>query len=342
MADAVVGDDVLGDDPTVKELESEFARVVGKEAGLFVPSGSMANLCAVLVHCRPGDEAVMEERTHTFRYEGGGASRFGGISIRTFVRPDGVPEVDDLLRNLRNPKDHHQPRTTLFILENSHNMAGGKVVRAARVAELAEAAHANGLRVHVDGARLFNACTSLGVEADELARPVDSVMCCLSKGLGAPVGSCLAGSAGFIDEARRARKALGGGMRQAGVIAAAGLIALREGRLRLHEDHARARRLALALAEMPGFVLDVEAVETNILMVDLDRLETSQVILALKEQGVLCLAPQTGRLRLIVHRDLDDADIDRAIRVLGETGRALLAGKRVEDRADPAAEPWNG
>ncbi len=339
MAEARVGDDVLGDDPTVKELEAEFAATLGKEAAMFVPSGTMANLCAVLTWCTPGCEAVMEEGTHTFRYEGGAACRFGGIQIWTFRRPNGVPEVEDFALRLRRPDDVHQPRTRLFVVENTHNIAGGRVVPRARLAAIGELARAKGVRFHLDGARLFNAAVALGEDVRDLAAPADSVMCCLSKGLGAPVGSLLAGPADFVAEARRARKALGGGMRQSGVLAAAGLIALREGPARLAEDHARARRLDEALASMPGLSVDPAAVETNMVMVRAAGGRAGDYVAALAARGVLVLAVKPDLLRFVLHRDVGDEALARAIDLIAETAKELAAGAPPPP-APAEAEPW--
>ncbi len=341
MATAVVGDDVLGDDPTVKELEAEFAETLGKEQALFVPSGTMGNVIAVLVHARPGDELVMEERTHTFQYEGGAACRFGGVSIRTFPRASGTPEVSDVERCLRNPDDIHQPRSSLFVLENTHNMAGGRVVPLARVEELADFVHDRGLRMHMDGARLFNAAVASGQSPAKIAASADSVQCCLSKGLGAPVGSMIAGSAAFILEARRVRKALGGGMRQVGVLAAAGLLALREGPTRLAEDHARARSLASALAEIPGFSVDLEAVDTNIIMVDLQGWDSKALVSAAAQRGVFFFAITPTRLRFVLHRDVSHAQVEQAQTILQD-----LYGKGPDELGvppgyDPDAEAWH-
>lgn len=341
MAEAVVGDDVLGDDPTVQDLERRAALRVGKEAALFLPSGTMGNLLAVLVHCRPGDEAIMEERTHTFRYEGGCAARFGGVQIRTFARESGIPEPQDLLGALRNPDDVHQPRSRLFVLENTHNLAGGRVVPKERVDELAKHAHAHGLRVHVDGARIFNAATALHLPVSELVEAADSVQFCLSKGLGAPIGSILAGAADFVAEARRARKALGGGMRQAGVIAAAGLVALERGSARLHEDHTRAQLLAREIATMPGLTVDVGATETNIVLVTVQApLRDTDVVQLCAARGLAFFAIQPQRLRLVVHRDLSEGDVRAAIDVLREVSEGLSRG---ELRADGDGDtPWEG
>jgi threonine aldolase len=345
MATAVVGDDVLGDDPTVQELEAEFAQAVGKEQALFVPSGTMGNVIAVLVHARPGDELVMEERTHTFQYEGGAACRFGGVSIRTFQRASGIPEIEDIERCLRNPTDIHQPRSSLFVLENTHNMAGGRVVPLSRVQELSEFVHGQGLRMHMDGARLFNASVASGRSPAEIAAPADSVQCCLSKGLGAPVGSMIAGSPEFILEARRVRKALGGGMRQVGVLAAAGLLALRDGPARLSLDHEHARRLAGALAALPGFGVDLAAVDSNIVMVDLEGWDSAVLVAAALQRGVSFFAITNRRLRFVLHRDLSSTKIDQAIQIMkeiyGEGPDELGQPKGYDPGHTPGAEAWN-
>ncbi len=337
MAEAVVGDDVLGDDPTVKELESAFAERVGKEAAMFVPSGTMANVCAILTHCRPGDEAVMEEGTHSFRYEGGAAARLGGIQVWTFVRENGVPELEDFRTRIRNGTDPHQPRTALFIVENSHNLAGGRVVPKERMDAIADFAHERGIRLHVDGARLFNSEAASGVKAADLVAKADSVMCCLSKGLGAPVGSLLAGEERFIQEARRARKALGGGMRQSGILAAAGLMALRDGPALLAADHERAKELAKVLASLPGFVIDPEEVETNMVYVGLSGLFGPAVVKACGERGLLVLAVREDRLRFVLHRDIDDAGLAQAIKILSELAEdPSLLQKNCEQRSGDA------
>ncbi len=340
MAEAVVGDDVLGDDPTVRELEERFADFIGKEAAMFTPSGTMANLAAVLTWCPPGGETVMEEGTHTFRYEGGASCRFGGVQIWTFARPSGVPEPEDFLRRIRNPSDPHQPRTRLFVVENTHNLAGGKVVPLERVREIAELAHSHGARLHLDGARLCNAAAATGRSPAELAGPADSVMCCLSKGLGAPVGSLLAGPLDFLEEARRVRKALGGGMRQAGVLAAAGLVALREGPGRLHEDHARARRFAEAAAEIEGLSVDPSRVETNMVLVEVTGFETSDLIRGLAGEGVLVFAIKPDTLRFVLHRDLDDEALEAGLEALRGVAENLRRGRRADPSIRADTEPW--
>ena len=320
MAAARVGDDVLGDDPTVQELERSFADRLGKEAALFCPSGSMCNLIAICVWTRPGDEILMEKSTHTFKYEGGSASRFAHVQSKTFERANGIPEVSDLLDGLRDPDDVHQPRSSLFVLENTHNVAGGRVVPTKRVHELASVAHDHGLKIHIDGARLFNAATACGDTVAQIVEPVDSVMCCLSKGLGAPVGSCLAGSSEFVREARRVRKALGGGMRQVGVLAAAAQLALDEGSTRLDEDHARAAEFHRGLQAIDG----VHAVEpeTNMVLLEIDEgVDMVRFHAALEERGLLTFAVGKAKLRFVFHRDQIDEDVPRALEVIEQSVR---------------------
>jgi len=306
MAAADVGDDVWGEDPTVNALEAEGAQFLGKEAALFVPSGTMANQVAIHVHCRPGDELVCEQWSHVYWFEGGSIARLSGTSVRLLACADGFPTQEQLSGAVR-PDNAHYPRTRLLVLENSHNMAGGRVASPARVRELADAAHRLGLLVHVDGARLCNAAAALGCAAKELVAAVDTTTLCLSKGLGAPVGSLLAGPRAFVAEARRARKAFGGGMRQAGVLAAAGLIALREGPALLPHDHRRAQQLARGLASVPGLRVDAGAVATNIVMAELEPGVDGQALLAfLRERAVLASDSGPRRLRFVTHRDVGD------------------------------------
>lgn len=310
MAGAEVGDDVFGEDPTVAQLEREGAAFLGMPAALFVPSGTMANQVAVHVHCRPGDELICEARSHVYFYEGGGAARLSGVQARTQPKDDGFLEPDDL-PGLVRADDPHFPRSRLLVVENTHNMAGGRVLSPGRMTALVAKARQLGLLVHVDGARLVNAAVAAGAPPADLVRGVDSVSLCLSKGLGAPVGSLLAGSAEFVRAARRARKAFGGGMRQAGVIAAAGRIALREGPGQLARDHARARALAEAFAVLPGVQVDPARVETNILIVELTRHDPAELVAHLRARGVLALVVGRGRVRFVTHRDLVDADVER-------------------------------
>jgi threonine aldolase len=315
MAAAVVGDDVWGEDPTVQELERAGAVALGKPAALFLPSGTMANQVAIHVHCRPGDELLCEERSHVFYYEGGAVARLSGTQVRTLVAADGFPSPAQVLAAIR-PDDPHFPRSRLLVLENSHNMAGGRIADPARIRELAVTAHGRGLLVHVDGARLANAAVALACPMAELVAAVDTTTLCLSKGLGAPVGSLLAGSQEFIAAARRARKAFGGGMRQAGVLAAAGLLALHEGPALLAADHQRAQRLAAGLAALPWAKVDRAAVATNLVMVDLLEIAPAAVLQHLAAHGVLAAAVGASRLRFVLHRDVDDSHVERCLDAL--------------------------
>ncbi len=312
MAAAKVGDDVWGEDPTVRELQDEGAVLLGKEAALFLPSGTMANQVAIHVHCRPGDELVCEERSHVFFHEGGGIARLSGTQARTLVAADGFPTPAQVEAAVRSD-DPHYPRSRLLVVENTHNQAGGRVASAARVAALAASARQHGMATHCDGARLYNAAVALGCRPAELVAALDSTTLCLSKGLGAPIGSLLAGTADFIKEARRARKAFGGGMRQAGVIAAAALLALRDGPALLAADHARAQQLARGLVELPWARIDTVAVETNIVMCDLEAKAPDALLQHLNAHGVLAAKAGPRRIRFVLHRDLDDAGVQRCL-----------------------------
>ncbi|MCB9885070.1 MAG: aminotransferase class I/II-fold pyridoxal phosphate-dependent enzyme [Planctomycetes bacterium] len=312
MAEAVVGDDVWGEDPTVRELEQAGAEVLGKEAALYLPSGTMANQVAIHVHCRSGDELVCEERSHVFYYEGGAIAGLSGTQVRTLVAADGFPTPTQV-ENAVRADDPHFPRSRLLVVENTHNMAGGRVASAERIGALAAAARRHGMSVHCDGARLMNAAIALGVPAAQLVAAVDSTTLCLSKGLGAPVGSLLAGSAAFVAAARRARKAFGGAMRQAGVIAAAGLIALRDGPALLAADHERAQRLAQGLVGLPWCKVSTAATETNIVMVDVPTADPKLLLAHLREHGVLAARAGPRRLRFVLHRDVDDAGVERCL-----------------------------
>ncbi len=315
MYDAEVGDDVLGDDPTVQRLEELAAARLGKNAALFVPSGTMGNLVSLLVHCGRGDEVILGDQAHTYVYEAGGSSAVGGIHPRPVPNlPDGRIELALLEASIR-PDDIHAPRTKLITLENTHNRCGGAVLPVAYMDAVSALASRRGLRLHLDGARVFNAAVALGVDVQALVRGCDSVSFCLSKGLGAPVGSVVVGSADFIHEARRARKLLGGGMRQAGVIAAAGIVALTEMVDRLAEDHANARRLADGIASLPGIVLDPATVQTNIVIFALDRpgLSPQQLAAQLAERDVWLFAIGGQRLRAVTNYHVTAADIERTI-----------------------------
>jgi threonine aldolase len=317
MYKAEVGDDVFGDDPTVNRLEAMAAERLGKEAALFVASGTMGNLVALLTHCGRGDEVILGDRSHTFLFEQGGMAALGGITPRPIPnQPDGRLYLEDIEGAIRADNPHF-PRTRLVCLENTHNVCNGTPLTAEYTAQAARLARDHDLRVHLDGARIFNAAAALGVDVRELAQEVDSVMFCLSKGLCAPVGSLLCGSADFIAEARRARKVVGGGMRQAGILAAAGIVALEQIADRMAEDHVRAKRLAEGLAEIPG--VEVAPVTTNILYFQLTEKVSKtpeEVEQALAEQGVLMLGRGGGRFRAVTHYWISDEDIERTIEVM--------------------------
>lgn len=317
MAEAEVGDDVYGEDPTVNRLQELAAEIFQKEAALYVPTGSMGNQIAVKLHTRPGNEVVIEERGHIYNFEMATMAAFSGCVARPVHSQDGsgILTWDEIAGALHANAAYYVAPTGLIAIENSHNLAGGSVMARARAEDICEHAHAMKLPVHLDGARIFNAATALGETVADLARPVDSVMFCLSKGLGAPVGSILLGTKAFIDQARSVRKMLGGGMRQAGVIAAAGLVALEESPKRLHEDHENARLLAEGLAELPGIKIDPERVVTNIVIIDVAETgKTADGICAeLRERGVLAIGFGSS-IRMVTHYDVSRADIETALR----------------------------
>ncbi|MEW6308873.1 MAG: GntG family PLP-dependent aldolase [Bacillota bacterium] len=322
MAEAAVGDDVYGEDPTISRLEELGARMVGKAAAVFVPTGTMGNMAALLAHTHAGDEVILEADSHVYYYEVGGLAQLGGLLPRLLQARDGLVEPDDLARAFRAPNLHF-PVPTLLCLENTHNRHGGVVMDAVRTSALAAVARARGLAVHLDGARIFNAAAALGVTAASLCQPVDSVMFCLSKGLAAPVGSLLAGSVEFIARARKARKVLGGGMRQAGIIAAAGLVALTTMVDRLAEDHAKAKRLAEGLAGLPGLRLDPGKVQTNIVAAELTGSgDGPGLVQRMAARGVKLNAYGPSRVRMVTHKDVSAEDIETAIRLFA----GVLAG----------------
>jgi len=319
MYQAEVGDDVYGEDPTVNKLETMAAERLGKEAALFVVSGTMGNLVALLTHCGRGQEVILGDRSHTFLFEQGGMASLGGITPHPIPNQvDGTLELNDIEGAVR-PDNPHFPVSRLVCLENTHNMCNGTPLSVHYTAQAAQLAHSHGLSVHLDGARVFNAAVALDVDVKEIVRDVDSVQFCLSKGLCAPVGSMLCGSADFIADARRARKVVGGGMRQAGIIAAAGIVALEQMTDRLVEDHRRAKQLAEGLAEIPG--IDVAPVSTNILYFELtDEVEKSpaEVEAELRQEGVLVNSRGGGRFRAVTHHWINDSDIERAIQAVRE------------------------
>jgi threonine aldolase len=324
MASAEVGDDVYGEDPTVNRLQEQAAEVFGREAALFVPTGSMGNSIAIRLHTRQGQEVLCESRAHVLDWEMAMMAQFSGCVARTVAAPRGVLTWE-LIKPAIAPKIYYKAQTGLISLENSHNMAGGTVTPVAVLEEIWAGAKSAGLPVHLDGARVFNAAAALGVSVAELTRGFDTVMFCLSKGLGAPVGSMLVGSNELIQEARGVRKALGGGMRQAGVLAAAGLIALTEMPKRLQEDHANARLLAEAVAEIDGVSIDLETVETNIVIFTLKDGGAAEFVAALKERGVASSAIGTHQVRFVTHFDVSREDCERAARVSVEVLEGVLA-----------------
>lgn len=320
MYRAEVGDDVYGEDPTVNRLEALAAERLGKEAALFLVSGTMANLVALLTHCGRGDEVILGDRSHTFLFEAGGSASLGGIHHYAVPnQPDGTLRLKDIEAAIR-PDNEHFARTRLVCLENTHNRCGGAVLDAEYTDAVCDLAHSRALAVHVDGARIFNAEVALGVEASTLVRGADSVSFCLSKGLSAPVGSLLCGAAGFISEARRWRKAVGGGMRQCGVIAAAGIVALEQMVERLAEDHANARRLAKAIASVPGIVVDPETVQSDIVIwhVSPERMPAAQLVDALRARGVKVSAIGPSQIRAVTHHGIEAADVDAASAAIRE------------------------
>jgi threonine aldolase len=311
MAAAEVGDDVYGEDPTVNKLQERAAEIFGKEAALFVPTGSMGNTIGLKLHTRPGQEVVCESRAHILDWEMGMVAQFCGCVTRTVAAERGILTWD-LIRPVISPKIYYKAQTGLISLENSHNMAGGTVTPVGVYEEIWAGAKAAGIPLHLDGARVFNAAVSLGVSVAELTRGFDTVNFCLSKGLGAPVGSVLVGSKALIEDARSIRKSLGGGMRQAGILAAAGLMALEDGPGRLHEDHANARLLAEAVAAVPGVSIDLDTVQTNIVIFTLDSGMAPAFVAALRAGGIASSAIGTHQVRFVTHLDVSRAQCEQA------------------------------
>jgi len=312
MADAVVGDDVWGEDPTANALQEQCAALFGKEAGLFVPSGSMGNEAAIKVLTNPGEEIIVEASAHVIEAEVGAPATISQVIVRALPGPRGVFDLDELADAIRLPSRFFT-HTSLVCLENTHQGSGGAVVPIEAFRDMAKVARDRGVRVHLDGARIFNASVASGVHVREYAAEVDTLSFCFSKGLGAPVGSMLLGQKDVIDRARRVRKMLGGGMRQVGVLCAAAKVALETGVERLAEDHANAKRLALGIAHVWPGSIDPGDVETNILYVRTGDRDAEVTAGALKEKGVLVGPMGARRLRLVTHRDVDAAGIERAI-----------------------------
>ncbi|MHB8636476.1 MAG: threonine aldolase family protein [Fimbriimonadaceae bacterium] len=323
IASATLGDDVLGDDPTVTELEAEAALAVGKEAAVFVPSGTMGNQIALASHCNRGDAILIEEEAHILYYEVGAPAMIAGVVSWTIPSKLGIMDPGDVARRTLKA-NLHTPGTTLLCLESSHNRGGGTVIPLATMAAYREVADRDGMKVHLDGARVFNAAVSLGVPATDITKHVDSVNFCLSKGLRSPVGSVLCGPLDFIERARTWRKRLGGGMRQAGILAACGLVSLRGNIDRLADDHRRARALAAGLAELPGVTIEWERVQTNIILVGVEG-AAQRWASQLKSAGVWCFPVGPSRLRLVLHADVDDADVDRAIDAFAAVAKTAVS-----------------
>jgi threonine aldolase len=332
MAAAEVGDDVIDADPTVERLQSRCAELLGKDAALFVPSGTMANQIAVRLHCQPGDELICDVDSHVYNYEQGAYAQLSGVATRTVEGQYGVLHVDQL-RDLIRPEQDYLVRTRLVWLENTHNRGAGRIQPYQNVVDICRWAEENGLRRHLDGARLFNAAVASGIAVGEWAQHFDTVSVCFSKGLGAPIGSLLAGSNDLIRLARRHRKMLGGGMRQVGVIAAGALYALDHHVARLAEDHAHARILAEAIRATPGLELQPPETDTNMVIFRVDPALGTAARLAsmLREAGVLVLAFSPTKIRAVTHLDVDEADARRAgqiIREICENGSGLFLGKK--------------
>ncbi len=317
MMSAEVGDDVFGDDPTVNLLQEKVAALVGKEASLFVPSGTMANLISILTHTHPGDEVIMEKESHTFNYEVGGAAVLAGVQINPLIGKRGILEKQQIEDAIRTP-NVHIPQTSLICLENTHNRGSGAIYPLDKIREISHLARARGLKLHLDGARLFNASVATGISVREYASYFDSLMFCFSKGLGAPVGSIIAGSKEFIIRAHRWRKMLGGGMRQIGILAAAALYALEFNVERLAEDHLHAKLLAQTIEQLPGFSVNAVQVETNIIVFDVAKsgLSVAEVLRRLKAQGVLMVDFGATQVRAVTSLEVNRADIEKTITIL--------------------------
>ena len=321
IADAAVGDDVYGEDPTVRRLEEMSAQITGKEVALLVASGTMSNLVAIMSQTQRGDEVIAGSESHILHYEVAGAAGVAGVQVRTVANGERARMDPDEVEAAIRGENVHLPRTALLCIENTHNRCSGAVIPQDDIEDLADIARRHGVRMHIDGARIFNAAIALGTTVARLCEPADTVGFCLSKGLGAPVGSVLCGDAATIARARKMRKMLGGGMRQAGIIAAAGIYALEHMVDRLAEDHENAKALARGLAELPMVEIDPDTIETNLVIFGV-RGDWQTLVRGLKEAGVLCTVPRAGRLRMVTHYGIERGDIDEA---LARIRRAALA-----------------
>lgn len=327
---AELGDDVFKEDPTVNKLEEIAAEKMGKEAALLVPSGTQANLVSVMSNTKRGDAVILEADSHMYWYEVGGLSVVGGLLPWPIKGHLGILDPKDVEAAI-NPRDIHLPDTTLVCIENTHNRAGGTIVTPNQIRAIRNAAHAQGLRLYMDGARIFNAAVAMGVDVKKFTKYVDNLMFCLSKGLCCPIGSIVVGCQEFIDRARKTRKILGGGMRQAGVIAAPGIIALEEMIERLEEDHRNARLLAEGLAKIDGISVNLETVQTNMVHFDVRGLDVTadQFVLRLKENGVLALTRDTSRLRMVTHRGIDKVQIEKALTISERVAKEIRKEKNL-------------
>ena len=325
MLAAAVGDDVLGDDPTAISLQEAAAALLGKESALFFPSGTMCNQAAVRSLTRRGDEAFLHAQAHIVFYEQGAASALSNVQLRVFDSPDGTLDLEKMEEYVHTGDDVHFAPTRLVCLEQTHNHCGGVVLPLEHLRAVRAFCDRHDLRLHLDGARLANASAATGIPLAEYAGPCDTVSLCLSKGLGAPVGSVLAGSAATIDEARRARKLFGGGMRQVGILAAAGLFALQHNLERLADDHRRARTLAVHLAALPGLAIDLARVQTNMVFADTrpSGLRAAELVARLTRESVLALDESAWSIRFVTHLDLDDGDVDEAAAIVGRVLAAV-------------------
>ena len=327
MLSAPVGDDVLGDDPTVSALEAYVAELLGKEAAVYMPSGTMTNQVALRSHTQPGDEVYLEAEAHIYYYEGGGPAAISGVSCRLIPGRNGSFTATELVQSMR-PEDPHFPRARLVCIENTHNRSGGRIFPLETIQAIAQVCQQRDLRLHMDGARFWNACAATGIAPSVYAAPFDTVSVCFSKGLGAPVGSALVGNAAQIAKARRFRKMFGGGMRQAGIIAAGALYALQHQRDRLAEDHANAQRLAQGLQGMKGVVIDPAAVETNIVNFEVTDQPAAAVVKTLAQEGVAVLATGPDRIRAVTNLMVERAQIDQAIEAIARAvGSGLVVAR---------------
>lgn len=317
MKNAEVGDDVFAEDPTVNRLQEEVSGLLGKEAGLFVASGTMGNQVAINAHTHPGDEVILEKNAHIFYYEAGAPALLSGVQLRTIPGEKGILKHTSIEAAIR-PENVHFPPTRLICLENTHNRAGGKIYPLNEIKKIHKLAKKYDLAMHLDGARLWNASVATGISLKEYARYFDSVSVCFSKGLGAPVGSMVVGSKEYIKKAHRYRKIYGGGMRQAGIIAAGALYAVNHNITRLSRDHDNAKKLAEGFNSVEGFSVDMDTVETNIIMINIDKnFNTAENVVAkLKKHNVLILALDPQRMRAVTHLDVDSDDIDKAVEIL--------------------------